>query len=81
MRHRAGSSTWPDCPPVGDLDLFLSENLRFVQNLLRGEVPTELHLYAGAYHGFMSLCPGAGISQRAQQDFWGAMERHFCNRN
>ncbi|NVO86318.1 alpha/beta hydrolase [Hymenobacter terrestris] len=62
---------------IGDLDLFVGENLRFVQNLLRNGVPTELHLYAGAYHGFMRFSTGASITQRAEQDFWGALERHF----
>ena len=62
---------------IGDLDLFLGENLRYVQNLLRRGVPTELHVYAGAYHGFMSFAKGARITKRAEQDFWGAMERHF----
>lgn len=62
---------------IGDLDLFVGENLRYAQNLLRHGVPTELHLYAGAYHGFMSFCKGASITKRAEKDFWGAMERHF----
>lgn len=62
---------------IGDLDLFVGENLRYVQNLLRRGVPTELHLYAGAYHGFMSFSKGANITKRAEQDFWGSMERHF----
>lgn len=70
-----------DMPPgylfVGELDLFLDENLRFAQNLLRHGVSTELHLYAGAYHGFMSFAPDANLTQRAQEDFRGAMERHF----
>lgn len=67
----------PSCLVIGDLDLFVGENLRFAQHLLRGGVPTELHVYAGAYHGFISACPDARLSKRAQQEFWGAMERHF----
>ena len=62
---------------IGSLDLFLDENLRYVRNLLRHGVPTELHLYAGAYHGFMSFSKGTSITKRAEQDFWGAMQRHF----
>ena len=64
---------------VGELDLFVGETLRFAQNLLRHGVSTELHLYAGAYHGFMSFCADAKITKRAEEDFWGAMERHFCD--
>ena len=62
---------------IGELDLFVGENLHFAQNLLRHGVSTELHLYAGAYHGFMSFCPDAKLTKRAEEDFWGAMERHF----
>lgn len=62
---------------VGELDLFLDENLRFVHNLLRHGVSTELHLYAGAYHGFMSFSKGTQLTERAEMDFWGAMDRHF----
>jgi acetyl esterase/lipase len=62
---------------VGNLDLFLGECLRYVQNLLRNSVPVELHLYKGAYHGFMSFCKGTKLTMRAEVDFWGAMERHF----
>lgn len=62
---------------IGELDLFLGETLRYVQNLLRGGVSTEFHLYAGAYHGFMSLSKGTKLTERAEIDFWGAMERHF----
>jgi acetyl esterase/lipase len=63
---------------VGDLDLFLGECLRYVQNLLKNGVLTELHLYRGAYHGFMSFSKGTKLTIRAEVDFWGAMERHFC---
>ena len=67
----------PCCLIVGSLDLFVGENIRYAQRLIQHGVPTELHVYAGAYHGFMSLSAGAHISQRAQRDFWDAMERHF----
>ncbi|MBC8154119.1 MAG: alpha/beta hydrolase [Bacteroidetes bacterium] len=66
---------------IGELDLFAGENLRFVQNLLRHGVSAELHLYAGAYHAFMSFCPNAKITKRAEEDFRGAMERHFRGTN
>lgn len=37
---------------VGTLDLFLEEDLEYARRLLRAGVPTELHVYPGAYHGF-----------------------------
>lgn len=67
----------PACIVIGNLDLFLGENLRYARNLVKHGVSTELHIYAGAYHGFMIFCPDAKIAKRAEHDFWGAMERHF----
>lgn len=42
----------PTFMAVGTLDLFLEEDLDFARRLLRAAVPVELHVYAGAYHGF-----------------------------
>lgn len=50
--------------PVGDLDLFLDENVDYAQRLLAAGVPTELHVYPGGFHGFNGFVPGAEISQR-----------------
>jgi acetyl esterase/lipase len=49
---------------VGGLDLFLNENIEYARRLLKAGVPTELHVYPGAFHGFDSLAPKADISQR-----------------
>jgi acetyl esterase/lipase len=37
---------------VGALDLFLDEDMDYALRLTRAGVPTELHIYPGAYHGF-----------------------------
>lgn len=42
---------------VGALDLFLEEDMEFVRRLTRAGVSAELHVVAGAYHGF-SLAEG-----------------------
>jgi len=51
---RAGSLS--DLPPtfigVGALDLFVEENILYANRLIRAGVPTELHVYPGAVHGF-----------------------------
>lgn len=49
---------------VGDLDLFLAENIDYARRLLAAGVPTELHVYPGAYHGFDGIAPQARISRR-----------------
>ncbi|HWI42355.1 MAG TPA: alpha/beta hydrolase [Nocardioides sp.] len=38
---------------VGDLDLFAVECLGYAQRLVRAGVPTDLHLVAGAVHGYV----------------------------
>ena len=65
---------------IGQLDLFLAENLRFIRSFVRDGVPIEFHVYPGAYHGFTSFGQQADVSRRALQDFYNAMERHFANR-
>lgn len=37
---------------TGALDLFLEEDVEYARRLLRAGVPTELHVFPGAYHGF-----------------------------
>jgi acetyl esterase/lipase len=59
---------------VGALDLFLAENLEFARRLVEGGVPTELHVYPGAYHGF-PLVKTAAVSQRYERDFADALQR------
>ncbi|MCH9673625.1 MAG: alpha/beta hydrolase [Gammaproteobacteria bacterium] len=53
---------------VGDLDLFLDENVHYAQRLLASDVPTELHVYPGAFHGFNGRVPNAEISRRFNRD-------------
>ena len=49
---------------VGTLDLFLDEDIAYAQALTAAEVPVELHVYPGAFHGSPGLVPGAAISKR-----------------
>lgn len=56
---------------VGDMDLFRDEDITFAQRLLQAGVPTELHVYPGAYHASEVFAPEADLSQR----IWGARLR------
>lgn len=58
----------------GALDLFLEENLDYARRLLRAGVPTELHIYPGAPHGFMMI-PTADVSLRFARDSTAALSR------
>lgn len=59
---------------TGALDLFLEENLEYVRRLTRAGVPTELHVYPGAFHGF-DIMPGEGIAENARTDRVDALRR------
>ena len=62
---------------VGDVDLFIGEDLRFAQQLIRDGVSTELQVYPGAAHGFTAW--GAGTENRSTlpTGVLGAIVRHF----
>jgi len=61
---------------VGALDLFLEEDLEYARRLIRAGVPTELHVYPGAFHGFDTV-EGAKVSQSAARDRLDALARAF----
>jgi acetyl esterase/lipase len=49
---------------VGELDLFRDEDISFAARLMQAGVPTELHVYPGAYHASEAFAPEAELSQR-----------------
>jgi acetyl esterase/lipase len=49
---------------VGDLDLFVDENVEYARRLIQAGISTELHVYPGAYHGFNGFAPGATVSRQ-----------------
>lgn len=61
---------------VGALDLFLEEDLEYARRLLAAGVPTELHVFPGAYHGF-ELAPQAALSIAAEKERRDALARGF----
>lgn len=62
---------------VGDLDLFLAEDIAYAENLVGSGVPTELHVYAGGVHGFPAFAPEAALSVRLLRDCVEALQRAF----
>ena len=48
------------------LDLFVDEDMDYASRLIRAGVPTELHVWPGAFHGF-DLLPGARVSDAARR--------------
>jgi triacylglycerol lipase len=59
---------------TGALDLFVDENLDYARRLIRSAVPTELHVYAGAYHGF-HFDAKAAPTRKALRDSTAALAR------
>ncbi len=60
---------------VGDLDMFLDEDIAYAQALLQAGVPTELHVYPGAFHGSNTFVADADLSQRWKRDELNALDR------
>jgi triacylglycerol lipase len=61
---------------VGDLDLFLDEDVAYALRLMRAAVPTELHVYPGAFHGFLDI-ETADIARRHRRDIGDALRCAF----
>jgi acetyl esterase/lipase len=64
---------------VGELDLFLEESVAYARRLIGSCIPTELHVYPGACHGFDMMAPDAYISRQFTDDFYRALQ-HLLHR-
>lgn len=58
---------------VGELDLFLDEDISYAHRLLNAGVPTELHVYPGAFHASDIFASEAGPSLRFIADYQRAL--------
>ena len=59
---------------VGALDLFVEEDIDFARRLIRAGVPTELHVYPGAFHGF-DIAVDATVTKTAYRTSLAALRR------
>jgi acetyl esterase/lipase len=59
---------------VGALDLFVEEDIDYARRLLRSGVPTELHVYPGAFHGF-DIAVDADVTKAAYRNSLAALGR------
>ena len=66
---------------TAELDLFVDENIEYAQRLMHAGVPTELHVYPAACHGFDRLVPTAAVSRRLLADRDAAFRRAFSKLN
>lgn len=65
---------------IGSLDLFLDESLAYTARLSAARVPTELHVYPGAVHGF-TLIAASRVARRASRDVAAAIDAMFAEDN
>ncbi len=53
---------------VGTLDGFADEDIDYAQRLNNAGVSVELHVYAGAPHGFEGFAPDSAVARQARRD-------------
>lgn len=64
---------------VGELDLFLDEDVAYALALTAAGVQTELHVYPRASHGFHILGPTSHVAQRLLLDIDDALARAWAD--
>lgn len=67
----------PACVVVGTLGGFLDEDIHYARRLITAGVPTDLHVFAGAPHGFDSLMPDTVVARRALRTLEAWLEPHL----
>jgi acetyl esterase/lipase len=60
---------------VGELDLFLDEDVDYARRLMAAGVPVELHVYPGAFHGSNMFVSRSSLSRRWTDDELAALQR------
>ena len=60
----------------GALDLFADENMQYARRLVAAGVPTELHIYPGAFHGY-EFAAQARVSIASERERRVALARAF----
>lgn len=65
---------------VGSIDLFAEEDIDFARRLVAAQVPTELLVVPGAFHGFQMIVPEAAVSQQFNAALEAALARALARR-
>jgi acetyl esterase/lipase len=67
----------PTLIDVGGVETFRDECIDYARRLMAAGVPTELHVYPGAFHGFDLIAPDSAVGRRAWGLRWAALTRAF----
>lgn len=62
---------------VGTLDLFLDEDVDYARRLIDAGVLTDLHLVAGAFHGFELFAPTSDLAKQFHANLVAALRQAF----
>ncbi|MCU1428789.1 MAG: lipase [Actinomycetia bacterium] len=62
---------------VGGVDGFLAEDVDYAVRLMQAGVPTELHVYPGAPHGY-ALLPDSAVACQSRRDVEGWLARQIA---
>ena len=62
---------------VGAMDLFRDEDIDYARRLIAADVPCELSVYPGLFHGGDSFMPQAAVSQRLERGFLYALAQRL----
>ena len=60
---------------VGDIDLFMAEDVDYAQRLVAAGVATELHVYPGGYHAFDGFAADSALGRQFLTDRDNALRR------
>lgn len=63
---------------VAELDVFRDEDLAFALRLVADGVPTELHLYPGAYHAWDRFAPDSALTRTFTSTWQDFLRRHLA---
>ncbi len=62
---------------VSQNDPLRDEGIEYARRLAHANVPVDLHLYGGTFHGSVALAPDAEVSRRHDTDLRHALSRAF----
>ncbi len=65
----------PALVAVGTQDLFRDENIDYAQRLMAAGVPTDLHVFAGMFHGVEMMVPEATPSKAMRMAYLAGLKR------
>ena len=76
-RHENLAGLVPAWIGVGGVDLFVSEDIEYARRLTLANVPTELLVVPGGFHGFDRMAPTTSLAQAFTRLKLDALRRAF----